>query len=333
MTPSPQTAVFESLRTTFRLFRWVAGALVLAVLGSGVTFVKPDEVVLVLRFGRLTGVTRASQVRGPGLVLALPYLVDEVVRVPVKRIQETRIDALTGVSGAGNRLDITREGYALTADHNIVQPDALLKYQILDPVVWALRITAPEALIRDTVAAALTQTLGEMAIDAVLGEGKKQLASRARERAQTRLDAPEPWVRLVALELTAVRPPAPVAQAFDDVQSAFVTRKTRVDEARAYREQALPQAAAQAQAQIREAEAAEAAQLATARGAAAGFLAIQAEYRRRPAVVRQRLYREAMETVFSAVGRRVVVPPGSDTGRLLIPSDDGLGPGLGPNGS
>jgi membrane protease subunit HflK len=333
MAPATQSAVFESLRSTFRLFRWVAASLVLAVLGSGVTFVKPDEVALVLRFGRLTGRTRATQVRGPGLVLALPYLVDEVVRVPVKRIQETRIDALAGASSATDPLDITRAGYALTADHNIVQPDALLKYQILDPVVWALRISAPEALIRDTVAAAVTQTLGEMPIDAVLGEGKKALAARARERAQARLDAPEPWVRLVALELTAVRPPAQVARAFDDVQSAFVTRKTRVDEARAHREQALPQAAAQAQAQIREAEAAEAVQLATARGAAAAFLAIRQEYRRRPVVIRQRLYREAMETVFSAVGRRVVVPPGSGTGRLLIPTDSGPGSGGGPEGS
>ena len=334
MPPSALAPLLDSLRASLRLLRWVAGLLGLAILGSGVTLVPPDEVALVLRFGQLTGRTRADQVHGPGLLLALPYLVDEVVRVPVKRIQETRIEALTSpVPASGDRLDVTREGYALTADHNVVQPAAVLKYQILDPVAWALRQSAPEALIRDTVVAALTRTLGEMAIDPILGDGQKPLAARTLDRAQARLDAGGPWVRLVALEFTAIRPPGPVARAFDDVQSAFVERKTRVDQARTYREQALPAAAAAAEAEVRDAEAGEAALLATARGAAATFLAIQAEYRRSPAVVRQRLYREAMESAFAAVGGRVLVPPGADTGRLLIPGDGGPGPGEAPEGS
>jgi modulator of FtsH protease HflK len=332
---APPTAgpLLDSVRTALRLLRGIGGLLALAILGSGVTVVRPDEVALVLRFGQLTGRTRVDQVRGPGLVLAFPYLVDEVVRVPVKRVQETRIDTLTNAVGAsGDRLDVTRDGYALTGDHNIVQPEAVLKYQVTDPVTWALRVTTPDAMIRDAVVAALTRTLGEMAIDPVLGDGRKALAARALERAQARLDADGPWVRLVALEFTAIRPPAPVAQAFDEVQSAFVERKTRVDAARSFREQALPRAAATAEAEVRDAEAAEAALLATARGAAAAFLAIQAEYRKSPAVVRQRLYRETMEVVFSAVGGRVLVPAGAGTGRLLIPGESGSGPGTAPEG-
>jgi modulator of FtsH protease HflK len=332
---APPTAgpLLDSVRTALRLLRGIGGLLVLAILGSGVTVVRPDEVALVLRFGQLTGRTRVDQVRGPGLLLAFPYLVDEVVRVPVKRVQETRIDTLTNAVGAsGDRLDVTRDGYALTGDHNIVQPEAVLKYQVTDPVTWALRVTTPDAMIRDAVVAALTRTLGDMAIDPVLGDGRKALAARALERAQARLDADGPWVRLVALEFTAIRPPAPVAQAFDEVQSAFVERKTRVDAARSFREQALPRAAATAEAEVRDAEAAEAALLATARGAAAGFLAIQAEYRKSPAVVRQRLYRETMEVVFSAVGGRVLVPAGAGTGRLLIPGESGSGPSAGPEG-
>jgi membrane protease subunit HflK len=305
----------------------VAALVALGILVSGVTVVRPDEVALVLRFGRLTGHTRADQVHGPGLLLALPYLIDEVVRVPVKRIQETRIDVLTGGrQPGGDDLDVTKEGYALTADHNIVQAEVVLKYQIVDPAVWALRISAPDALVRDTVVGALTRTLGEMAIDPVLGDRKKELLSRAQARAQARLDADGPWVRLVALELTSIRPPLAVAPVFDAVHSAFVERETLVGRARGYREQGLPKAAAEAQAAIRDAEAEATARLATARGEAAAFLAIQAEYHRNPAVVRQRLYREAMEQVFLAVGGRVLVPPGADGGRLLIPADGGLEP-------
>jgi len=335
--PSPPSPFLDSVRSTLRFGRWVAALVALGILVSGITIIRPDEVALLLRFGRLTGHTRADQIHGPGLLLALPYLIDEVVRVPVKRIQETRIDALTsGIRQSINSLDVTKEGYALTADHNIVQPGVVLKYQITDPAVWALQISTPDALIRDAVVAALTRTLGETAIDPVLGDGKKELVSRALARAQARLDADGPWVRLVALELTSIRPPFAVAPAFDAVHSAFVQRETLMGQARGYREQGLPKAAAEAQAATREAEADAAARIATARGDAAAFLAIRAEYRRNPAVVRQRLYREAMEQVFITLGSRVLVPPGADGGRLLIPGDgagemrEGVEPKKGP---
>ncbi len=334
MTGSAAGPLIESLATLFRLLKWVAALAALAILVSGITVVKPDEVALRLRFGKLTGRTHPEQVHGPGLLVALPYLVDEIIRVPVKRVHEMRIEALAGGPGAsGDRLDITAAGYALTADHNIVQPAAVLKYQIADPVAWALRIAAPEAVIRDAVVSALTQTLGEMTIDAVLVDGQKQLAAQAIGRAQARLGAEASWVRLLALEFTALRPPPQVAGDFDAVQSAFVERKTRVDEARSYREQALPQAAADAQGRVRQAEADEAARLAQARGAAVTFVAIREEYRRSPAVVRQRLYREAMERALSMVGGRILVPPGSDTGRILIPTDNAPDESEGADGS
>ncbi len=62
-------------------------------------------------------------------------------------------------------------------------------------------------------------------------------------------------------------------------------------------------------------------------------MAIREEYRRNPAVVRQRLYREAMEGALSTVGARVLVPPGSDTGRILIPTDNAPGEWEGRDGS
>jgi modulator of FtsH protease HflK len=331
MTPWASRLLLDSLTSVFRLLKWVTVLAALAVLVSGITVVRSDEVALRLRFGKLTGRTRAEQVHGPGLLIALPYLVDEVIRVPVKRVQEMPIEALTGgADTTGDRLDLTATGYAITADQNIIQPRAVLKYQITDPETWALRVVAPENVVRDAVVSALTRTLGETTIDAVLIGGQKQLAAQALARAQARLDQEGQWVRLVALEFTALRPPPPVARDFDAVQSAFVERKTRADEARSYREQALPGAAADAQNQIRAAEADEAGRLAEARGAAATFLAIQTEYRRSPAVVRQRLYREAMEQALSGVGGRILVPPGEDTGRILIPTDAGSGEAEGP---
>jgi membrane protease subunit HflK len=316
------TALADTLAATAPLLGWAAAIVSAAILLSGVTVVKPDEVALQLRFGKLTGAVAADQVHGPGLLIALPYLIDEVVRVPVKRIHELRVDGLSARGGQlTNRLDITRHGYALTGDRNIVQVEALVKYQIADPVTWALVIRDPEQVVHEAIVAALSGTLAEMPVDAVLVEGKGRLVATAVRRAQERLDREGSWVRLLALELTALKPPAQVAPQFDEVQSAFVEAKTKVEKARSYREQQRPFAAADAESQVRQAEAYAAEQLARARGAAVAFLGILERYRENPEVVRQRLYREAMEQVLAQAGGRVLVAPGADRGRVLVPGD------------
>ena len=165
MTPSASRLLLDSLTSVFRLLKWVTALAALAVLVSGITVVKPDEVALRLRFGKLTGQTRAEQVHGPGLLIALPYLIDEVIRVPVKRVQELGIDTLTGGGEAGGDRWTYGHRVRATADHNIVQPRAVLKYQIIDPEAWALRVAAPERVIHDAVVSALTRTLGETTVE------------------------------------------------------------------------------------------------------------------------------------------------------------------------
>jgi membrane protease subunit HflK len=323
MTPSGTNPPLEqTVESTLRFLKWLGVLIAAGVVLSGVTVVGPDEVALRLRFGRLTGVTPAEQVHGPGLLLSLPYLVDQVIRVPVRRIHELRVEALTapGITFL-DRLDASREGYALTGDSNVVQVRAVVKYQITDPVAWAFHLARPEAAIEAAMVAALTRTIAEMPVDGVLVEARAVLVAAAIRRAQQRLDRDGPWVRLVALELTAVSPPPQVARAFDEVQSAFVEKKTRVEEARKTREQEMPAAQAEAAGQGRAAEAYEAEQQQKARGAASAFLALADEHRRDPVVLRQRLYREAMEQVMAGVGGRVLVDPRAGRTRIMIPGD------------
>jgi membrane protease subunit HflK len=319
----PPSLLVDSVATVMPIVRWASVLLVVAVLLSGMTIVRPDEVALRLRFGRLTGATRAEQVHGPGLLFALPYLIDEIVRVPIKRIQELRVQALApGQEERDDALDLTRTGYALTGDRNVVQLVALLKYQVADPVAWALRIDAPTTHVEDAVTAALTRTLAEMRIDAVLVEEKARLSAVALDRAQQRLDGDGPWVQLVALELVALHPPRAVAGAFGDVQTAFVERKTKIESARGFQAQDLPAAAGAAQRDIAAATAEAASQVAQARGHARAFAQLLDEYRRSPEVVRQRLYREAMQLVLAQTGHRILLSPGARSGPILLPADE-----------
>ena len=83
-----------------RMHWWIATMAVLYAL-SGITVVKPDEVAVVLRWGRLVGDTPALQEHGPGLLFTLPRPIDRVVRVPVKRVREVGVNTLASVHKGG----------------------------------------------------------------------------------------------------------------------------------------------------------------------------------------------------------------------------------------
>ena len=165
---------------------------------SGITVVKPDEVAVVLRWGRLVGDTPALQQHGPGLLFAFPRPVDRVVRVPVKHVWEIGVNTLA-VVGRNNAeeddvtsnvtLDPLTQGYALTGDQNIVRVAMAVRYRVRDPAEWAFYGPPSEDILRVEVTAAMVRSLGEMGVDRVLADGRKSLIATATRRAQAGLDA------------------------------------------------------------------------------------------------------------------------------------------------
>jgi membrane protease subunit HflK len=291
---------------------WIALMAILYAV-SGVTVVRTEEVAVILRWGRLVGATPALQEHGPGLLFALPRPIDEVVRIPTKRIWETGIRTLanTGPIDSMATLDPVTQGYALTGDQNVVHVDMVARYRVRDPAEWAFYGAKAEDILRTEVTAAMTQSLGEMAVDNVLAEGRKDLVARATKRAQAGLDAAHAGLELSSLELTTLLPPAALAYEFDAVQSAFIGAETRRNEAQAYAQSIVPEAQAQANQIVQAARGAVDAEMAVANGDAQAFQALAREYGANPAVVRERLYRDAVEKALSTAGSVRWVPPPS----------------------
>jgi membrane protease subunit HflK len=288
--------------------------MVVLYLLSGITIIRQDEVAVVLRWGRLLGDTRALQQRGPGLLFALPRPVDEVIRVPVKRVWQTYINTLAFQmsevnEGVAFTLDPVTQGYALTGDHNIVHVNMVARYRVRDPAEWALYGPKPEDILRVEASAAMVRSLGEMPIDRVLADGRKDLVAKATQRAQAGLDAAHAGLELASLELAQLSPPAALVRDFDDVQSAYIRAETRRKEAQAFVETGIPQARADADAATQKAHGEASADLATAAGEAEAFRALDKEYRANPRVVRERLYRDAVEKALSQARVNWVPPP------------------------
>jgi membrane protease subunit HflK len=159
------------------------------------------------------------------------------------------------------------------------------------------------------VTAAMVRSLGELGIDRVLAEGRKQLIATATRRAQAGLDAVDSGLELSSLELVRLAPPAALASDFDAVQSAFIGAETKRKDALAFAQAAVPGAQAAAETAVQSAHADAAADLARAKGDAEAFQALGREYRANPAVVRESLYRDAVERATAAAGSVRWVPP------------------------
>lgn len=303
---------------------------------SGITVVKPDEVAVVLRWGRLVGDTPALQEHGPGLLFCFPRPIDRVVRVPIKHVWEVPVNTLASaasvdpeaMSSPRATLDPTEDGYALTGDQNIVQVQVVARYHVRDAAEWAFYGPKADDILRVEVTTAMVRSLGEMGVDRVLADGRKSLIATATSRAQKGLDAARSGLELSSLELTRLAPPVALASDFEAVQSAFIGAETRKKEAQAFAETVIPQAQGEADTKAQSARGAAESSLATTRGEADAFLALAREYHTNPAVARERLYRDALDRALSTAVIRWVPPPvnGRYNGFRITLSPAGSGP-------
>jgi membrane protease subunit HflK len=294
-----------------RMHWWVAVmALLYAV--SGITVVRPDEVALIERWGRLVGATPAAREHGPGLLFALPRPVDQVVRVKTKRVRQLEIRTLAPppdwVSG-GDTLDPLTVGYALTGDQNIVHVGMVARYRVRDPAEWAFYGPKAEDILRTEISAAMVRSLGEMGVDHVLAEGRKPLIRTVTRRAQAGLDAAHSGLALVSLELTSLGPPQALQADFDAVQTAYIEAETQKKDAQTFAQETIPAAHASADRAVQSARAAATTRLAHARGDLDAFQALERAARAEPSVVRERLYREAVERAIAGAAQVRWVPP------------------------
>lgn len=299
---SPLARVIDA---AWRRMHWWLALMAILYAFSGITIVRSGEVIVIERWGKVIG-THPS-----GLIFLFPRPIDDVIRVDVKRVRELRISTLvdSSVTSRVNTLDPLTQGYALTGDQNIVQVELVARYQVTDPVQWALYGPNTEAALRTEVTAAMVRSLGEMGVDRVLADGRKELAATAMKRAQAGLDAAHAGIELSALELTRLAPPQALVADFSAVQSAFIGAETKRKQAQEVAAREVPAAHSDADRLVETAHAEAAAAEARANGDADAFLALDKEYRENPVVVRERLYRDGVDKAIGQGNVRWVPPP------------------------
>ncbi len=143
----------DALHRSFRVLKLLMVVLVGLYFLSGWFSVKPNEVGIVLRCGRVLGAgpneLGATAVLGPGWHWSWPYPIDrwETVstserEIPVQFMFELSDDEkASGIAGAKYGVLVpTRDDYLITGDVNILHAALVVKYRITDPVAYLANV-------------------------------------------------------------------------------------------------------------------------------------------------------------------------------------------------
>ena len=144
--------------------------------------------------------------------------------------------------------------------------------------------------------------VGKSKMDSVLNQGQK-IADDATPLMQAILDRYKTGIQISKVNMQNAQPPEQVQSAFDDVQKASQDRERQKNEGEAYFNDVVPKARGVAQRLNLEAEGYRARVIATAEGDATRFKQVLTEYTKAPAVTRERIYIDTMQTVYMSTSK------------------------------
>jgi membrane protease subunit HflK len=309
----------------------VVVAILVMWLASGFYRVDPDELGVVLRFGAYNRTTQ------PGLNYHLPSPIEKVLTPSVTRVNRTEIgyrSAEGATTARGATRQLPEEALMLTGDENIVDINFTVFWVIKDAKAYLFNIRAPDATVKSAAESAMREVIGETPIAQALAEGRGKVETDTQHLLQAILDSYSAGIELTQLQLLRVDPPAPVIDAFRDVQRALADRERLRNEAEAYRNDIIPKARGAAVAVKQEAEAYRQEIIARAQGDADRFLAVYHAFKAAQDVTVQRLYLETMEEILKN-SNKVVIDKSAQGGSGVLPylPLPALGGGSGPPGT
>ena len=135
------------------------------------------------------------------------------------------------------------------------------------------------------------------------------------------LDRYDTGINIKAVEMQNAQPPAEVKAAFDDAVKAREDEERFKNEAQAYQNDIIPRARGAAARLEQEAAAYEASVVAAARGEASRFLQVLDEYSKAPEVTRDRLYIDALESVYGNSTKLMIDQSGTGNNVMYLPLD------------
>lgn len=318
---SGSLALSEALGSVFGVLKFIMVGVIIFFVCSGVFTVEPNEVAVVLRFGKPIG-QGEDRVKKPGLHFAFPYPIDEIVRIPAGEshtlksttgwYHETPEQIARGEEpGASSDLIPGLDGYLLSADGNIIHARATLKYRVIDPVTYVFYFSNVTNILRNNLNHALIHAAAEFPAHAALYREQAAFRESVARHFRTMLVDMPMGVQMEPIDVQTT-PPLWVKDSFEGVVSAQQLASTRKHEAEAEAGAVLQ--LAEGEARIIEANGMiESNRLVTSIAAEAkAFVAQLPEYRKDPDLWKRRILAETFGVVLTNSIDTFLVPSRND---------------------
>ncbi len=269
---------------------------------SGVYRVQTNQQGVVLRFGQWVDTTQ------PGLHWHWPHPIESVILPGVTDVHQIDIGfrMLGGDRRTGQSRSVPEESLMVTGDQNIIDIQFTVQWRIADAGLFLFRIREPEATVKIAAESAMREIIGRTDIQPALAEARGQVEVDARNLLQKTLDEYEAGIAITGLVLQQVQPPAPVIDAFNDVQRAIQDRDRLKKQAEAYERDVIPRARGEATRVTQGAEAYRERLIKEAEGEAQRFLQVYNAYKANPDVTRRRMYLETLQDILSSTDKVIM---------------------------
>lgn len=285
-------------------------ALVLAIwLASGFYIVDAASKGVVLTFGRYTEQTE------PGLRWRMPFPVQSHEIVNLSQVRTIEVGYRNNV-----KTKVLKESLMLTDDENIVDLQFAVQYVVTDSQAWLFNNRRPEEVAMQTAEASMREVIGKSKMDSILYEGQDNIANQAQVLMQQILDNYKTGISLSRVTIQNAQPPEQVQAAFDDAVKAGQDRERQKNEGQAYANDVIPRARGTAARLGEEAQGYRARVIANAEGEASRFRQVLAEYAKAPAITRERIYIETLQSVLSSTSK-ILIDTRASGNLLYLPLD------------
>lgn len=298
---TPPKPTGEQIRSFLAL---IGVVIVTAILWNSWFTVEPEEVGLILRFGKFVREAK------PGLNFKLPSPAETVIKVPVQRQLKEEFGFRTvqaGIRSSLNPQSYENESLMLTGDLNVAVVEWIAQYRIRNPYKFLFKVKNPQITFRDMNEAIMREVIGNHSVNDILTTGRQFVADRAKQELQALCNKYETGIVVEQIVLQDVTPPDPVKPSFNEVNQAQQEREKMINEAKARFNKVIPKAKGEALRMIQQAEGYATDRINRATGDAAFFNALYQAYEKAPVVTRERLFLETMDQIYPQFDRKIII--------------------------
>ncbi|ABE56479.1 HflK protein [Shewanella denitrificans OS217] len=279
-----------------------AGFVIFAVIAlvvwaaSGLYTIKEAERGVMLRFGQF------QEEVGPGLHWKATFI-DKVYPVDVETVRS-----------------VPASGSMLTSDENVVKVELDIQYRVLNAYEYLFSAVDANESLREATDSALRYVVGHNRMDDILTTGRDAIRRDTWKELELILEPYKLGLVIVDVNFLPARPPEEVKDAFDDAISAQEDEQRFIREAEAYAREIEPKARGEVQRMFQQASAYKQREVLEARGKVARFEKLLPEYKAAPEVTRNRLYIDAMQSVFADTNK-VLIDTKNSGNMMYLPLD------------